>query len=196
MKDLIGQMVLPFLSWLLLIVPIAAAQTANPAPMKPFSLPLTTGESATAVLLPIDDGRMWMVYATPDGKIGFWMMSQSTDPIPPDPIPPPPPEPTRLTIVAVEDPERTTQRERDVLADAGWRGLAMEKHNFMGIIPVDLIDKRTGKPPPLFLPFMDLAKGKKLPWVILGDDQGNVLWQGSLPDSPAEFTTLIEKYGG
>jgi len=196
MKDLIGQMVLPFLSWLLLTGFAAAASIPFPATQTPFTLPFSDGTTTTAVLLPIDADRMWMVYATPDGKIGFWMMSRSTDPIPPDPIPPPPPEPTRLTICIVEDPERTTQTQRDVLVDEGWRGLAMEKHDFLGICPADLIDKRTGKPPPLYAPYLNLAKGKKLPWVILGDDHGKVIWQGSLPDSPAKFLNLIEKYGG
>ncbi len=196
MKDMINQMFLPFLSWLLLIVPTAAAAVPTPAPMKPFALPLSDGTTTEAVLLPIDADHMWMVYAQRDGKIGFWRMSRSLDPIPPDPVPPPPPEPTRLTIVIVEDPERSTQVERDILADDEWRGLAMEKHSFLGIIPVDLIDKRTGKPPPLLAPYLNLSKGKELPWMILSDDAGNVIWSGHLPESPEAVTDLIKRYGG
>ncbi len=196
MKDLIGQMILPFLGWLLLAAPLDAATAPVPAPLKFFHLPMDDGSSTQAVLLPIDADHMWMVYTSKDGQIGFWMMTRSTDPIPPDPVPPPPPKPTRLTIVVIEDPERSTQIERDILADDRWRGLAMEKHNFLGIIPIDLVDNRTGKPPTLLAPFLELAKGKALPWTILADAKGNIVWQGHLPNSPDDFANLIKEKGG
>ncbi len=196
MKDLLGQMILPFLGcWLIGISP-STSQGEVPALHQNFELQMEDGTTAQAVFLPASNGNLYLVYATQRGKLGFWTLTKGTDPIPPDPDPPPPPEPTRLTIVVIEDPERSTQIERDILADDRWRGLAMEKHNFLGILPVDLVDKRTGKPPTLLAPFLELAKGKELPWTILADAKGNVVWQGHLPNSPDDFANLIKEKGG
>ena len=196
MRDLFGQMILPFLGcWLLGAVP-TTSDVPTPELEKSFSMILSDGTKSTAVFLPAENGNLYLVYATQRGNLGFWTLTKGTGPIPPDPDPPPPPKPTRLTIVVVEDPERSTQVERDILADDRWRGLAMEKHNFLGIIPIDLVDNRTGKPPALLAPFLDLAKGKALPWTILADAKGNVVWQGHLPNSPDDFANLIKEKGG
>ncbi|KKK58925.1 hypothetical protein LCGC14_3039520 [marine sediment metagenome] len=196
MKDLVGQMILPFLGcWLLGAVP-TTSDVPTPELEKSFSMILSDGTKSTAVFLPAENGNLYLVYATQRGNLGFWTLTKGTGPIPPDPDPPPPPEPTRLTIVVIENPERSTQIERDILADDQWRGLAMEKHNFLGILPVDLVDKRTGKPPTLLAPFLNLAKGKELPWMILGDDAGKVIWNGHLPESKEAVTNLIKQYGG
>ena len=196
MRDIVGQMLLPFLGCLLMGAAPPTSQIPSPEIESQFPLLLSDGTTAQAVFLPVNDGNLYLVYATRQGKLGFWTLTKGTGPIPPDPIPPPPPVPTRLTIVVVEDPERSTQIERDILADDRWRGLAMEKHNFLGIIPIDLVDNRTGKPPALLAPFLDLAKGKALPWTILADAKGNVVWQGHLPNSPDDFANLIKKFGG
>ena len=196
MKDLVGQMILPFLACLLTGAVPTTSEVPTPELEKSFSMILSDGTKAQAVFLPAKHGNLYLVYATQRGSLGFWTLTKGTDPIPPDPDPPPPPEPTRLTIVVIEDPERSTQIERDILADDRWRGLAMEKHNFLGIIPIDLVDNRTGKPPALLAPFLDLAKGKALPWTILADAKGNVVWQGHLPNSPDDFANLIKEKGG
>ena len=189
-------MILPFLSWLLVTGNPPAAPTPAPALHQQFMLPLANKTTATAVVLPAPKGNTYLVYATKSGKLGYWLMTPTDQPIPPDPIPPPPPEPTRLTIVIVENPERTTQKQRDVLADKGWRDVAQSEHDFLGILPIDLIDKRTGKPPPRLAPFLNLARGKELPWAIFVNSDSAIVWQGHLSESPEEFLELLQKHGG
>lgn len=189
-------MILPFCACLLFAAAEAAGQTPTPAIYIPFQLPLADKTTATAKILPAPQGRAYLVYATTSGKLGLWMMTKTTDPIPPDPIPPPPPEPTDLIIAIIEDPERTSQAQRDVLADQGWRNLAGPPHQFLGILPVDLIDKRTGKPPPHLAPYLNRAKGKPLPWVIFTDANRNILFEAQLLMTASELERLIRTHGG
>lgn len=190
------QIILPFCACLLLAGQQAAGQTPAPAIHTPFQLPLADKTTATATILPAPQSRAYLVYATPAGKLGLWLMMKATDPIPPDPIPPPPPEPVKLFIAIIEDPERTSQAQRDVLADQGWRNLAGPPHQFLGILPVDLIDKRTGLPPPHLAPYLSHAKTKPLPWVIFTDENRNILFEGPLPPTAPDLERLIRTHGG
>ena len=195
MKNLAGQMALPFAIWLLLIGPPAAAQTPAPAPLTPFSLPLTDGTNANAQVLPIADGRAWLVYATNSGGLGTYYLTPTGPIPPPDPIPPIPPPPQRLTIAIVENPATTTQKQRSVLSDSTWRKSASSKHDFLGIIPNDVVDKRTGQPPPRLAPFLDRASKHNLPWIIFTDAKGVIIWEGQVPTTARELIDLIERYG-
>jgi hypothetical protein len=159
-------------------------------------LPLADGSTAQARFLPTHDGEAWLVYATKSGKLGTYYLTPK-DPGPqPNPIPPVPPVPTKLTIAIVEDPARTTQAERQVLTDPAWRTPAAAKHNLLGIIPNDLIDKETGQPPPRLAPFLDRAKMHNLPWIMLTDQAGTIIWEGQVPTTAAELINLIKRYGG
>lgn len=196
MKALLNQMILPFLSWLLLTVGSAAAQTPAPAPTTQFPLPLADGTSATAQFLPTQNGAGWLVYATSSGKLATYYLTPTQpgpQPIPPTPVPP---TPTKLTIAIVEDPATTSQTQRSVLCEPTWRKLATEKHDFVGIIPNDVIDKRTGQPPPRLAPFLDRAKLHNLPWIMFSDSAGVIVWEGQVPTSALELTKLLQRYGG
>jgi hypothetical protein len=196
MKKRPNQLCLPFVSWLLLIAAQAWSQTPAPALQKSFSLPLTDGTTATAMIMPGPPGQSWLVYAAKDGKLGTYWLTP-TDPGPgPKPVPPVPPIPQRLTIVIVEDPVTTTQAERQILADPTWRTPAAAKHNMLGIIPNDLIDKETGQPPQRLAGFLDRAKLHNLPWIMLTGQAGTILWEGQVPTTAAELIALIKRYGG
>lgn len=182
------------------------AQAPAPAIETPFLLPLVDQTQVQAVFLPTLEGRVYLVYATKSGNLGLWTMTQTVSPsplppIPPEPrppvppIPPIPPLPQRLTIAIVEDPLSTTPEQRQVLVDPTWRNSAKEKHDFKGIIPSDLIDKETGKPPPSLSPFLDRAKLHSLPWVMLTTKTGDIVWEGNLPTA-AELKNLIVKFSG
>ena len=162
-----------------------------PAPFQPFNLPLSNKTSASAVILPIDADHTWMVYATRDGQIGFWMMSKQARPIPPGPTPPVPPPLEKLTIAIIEDPSSTSTAQRQVLADLTWRKRAAEQHNFLGLIPSDLRDARTGLPPANLLPFLEHAKLHALPYIIMYDHRGAITWEGPLPATAAKLLDLI-----
>ena len=189
-------MILPFLFWLTLTAPTASAQTPAPAPATPFQFPLADGTTATAQFLPTQNGCGWLVYATSSGKLATYYLT----PTPPSPVPippvPPVPVPTQLTIAIVEDPATTLPDARKVLADPTWRKLATEKHEFLGIIPTDLVDKKTGRPPPRLAGFLDRAKLHNLPWIMFTDSAGKILWEGQVPTTAAELLNLIHQYGG
>lgn len=196
MKSLPNQTFFPFLCWLTLAAAAALAQPPALAPSVPFTLPLTDGTMAQAQFLPTQNGEGWIAYATNSGKLATYYLTPTRPGPQPDPIPPVPPQPTRLTIAIVENPAATTQPLRAVLASPEWREEAAAKHNFLGIIPNDVIDKKTGQPPPRLAPFLDRAKTHDLPWVMFTNAQNVILWEGQLPSSATELKNLIKKYGG
>jgi hypothetical protein len=146
--------------------------------------------------LPTHDGEAWLVYATPSGKLGTYYLTPTRPGPQPDPIPPVPPVPTHLTIAIVENPQLTSLQDRQTLADPLWRRWASEKHNLLGIIPNDVIDKETGQPPPRLAPFLDRAKLHNLPWIMFTNAAGVIIWEGTVPTTAAELAALIAKYGG
>lgn len=189
-------MILPFVCWLLLIVPQATAQTLTPAPHVQFTLPLTQSQSASAQFLPAPNGDLWLVYATSSGELRTYALTLTNPTPPPDPVPPPPPIPVKLTIAIVENPQLTSLADRQTLADPTWRKWATEKHDFIGIIPNDVIDKRTGQPPPRLAPFLDRARSHNLPWIIFTNPAGVIIWEGQVPTTATELTNLIKQFGG
>lgn len=194
------QTILPFALWLMLTAASALSQTPAPATHSRFQLPLTDGTTASAVFLPTLNGQAYLVYATPTGKLGLYLVTPtepSPTPEPPvPPLPPLPPVPQRLTIVIVEDPARTTQAQRSILADPTWRELAKQKHDFRGIAPKDLISKETGKPPTDLQLFLARAPADRLPWILFATSSGAILYEGPLPATAAALTELIRKHGG
>jgi hypothetical protein len=172
------------------------AQTPAPAVQTTFALPLADKTTAQAVLLPTANGQAYLVYATPKGQLGFYLLNPTSPTPTPDPVPPVPPQPTRPKIAVVENPLTTTLEQRQVLSTPSWRDQASKKHDFIGIIPSDVIEKGTSKPPASLVPFLDRASTHNLPWVILCDQTGTIIWEGQLPTSAAELSALITKYGG
>lgn len=174
-----------------LLTPLCWGQTPAPAANKEFNLPLADGTTGTALILPTSEGQAYLVYTTPTGKLGSYLMKTGTTPNPVDPPPTPTPTPTRLTIAIVEDPATTTAQQRAILAAPAWRGLANEQHAFLGIIPNDLKEAKTGQPPALLAPFLNRSKGHALPWVMLYDSAGNLFWEGPLPTTAQAMTALL-----
>lgn len=74
----------------------ARAQTPAPALQTPFVLPLADKTTAQAVLLPAPAQAAWLVYATREGKIGFWTMTPTNPTPPPEPQPQPQPQPPHV----------------------------------------------------------------------------------------------------
>jgi len=161
-----------------------------------FQLTMSDGTQAQAVFLPTTEGRCYLVLSTVSGKIGLWTMIRTKSPLPPDPDPKPNPIAQKLTIGIVEEPSITTFEQKKVLVDKEWRELATSKHTFVGLIPQKITEGETNEPPAALVPFLNRAKGKPLPWIVLFNDAGKLVWEGELPKTPSEMTSVIKKFGG
>jgi hypothetical protein len=172
------------------------SQTPAPALQTAFTLPLTDSTTATAIILPMQDGQAYLVYATNAGKLGVYYLTPSSPNPPPPPPPPPPPIVQKLTIAIVEDPLTTTLEQRTLFSDPAWRKLATDSNNFKGIIPNDIKEIKTGLPPADLAPFLDRAKLHNLPWIMFTSAKGVILWEGNPPSTKEEMILLIHKFGG
>jgi len=171
----------------------ARAQTPAPATFTQFAIPLTDKTIANAIILPAADGRAYLVYSTATGKLAILWISAT--PQPPD-IVPPPPVPTKLKIAVIEDPLKTTPAQRQLLTNPAWRTPAATNHNLIGIVPQDLIQPETGKPPASLRPFLDATRGKPLPRLVLADQNDTILYNELLPGTAQAINDAIKRYGG
>jgi len=187
-----------FLLWIFLLGSVNSliAQTPMPQVETLFQLTMSDGTEAQAVFLPTIEGRCYLVLSTETGKIGLWTMIPMKSPLPPEPQPPKPPIAQKLTIGIVEEPSTTTLDQKKVMVDKEWRELAIAKHNFLGLIPQNITEGGTDTPPAALVPFLDRAKGKPLPWIVLFNETGKLIWEGALPKTPSEMTAVIKKFGG
>lgn len=155
-----------------------------------------TNEKIELLILADKQGLMTVYFLSKNQ----WPQPEPT-PIPPTPVPPTPPTPPtptpqKLNIAIVEDVCCTPYKQKAVLADRAWRDRANSKHNFIGIIPSTLIQVDTGKAPTFFQPFIDQAKDKKKPYLILYGMDGQIIYEGTLPESTAAMNSLLDIYGG
>lgn len=185
-----------FLSFVfsILAASLTFGQTPTPINLQSFPLPLSDGTTGTAVFLPMPDGSAYLVVTTTTGKVGFWTLTQTNPTPPPDPVPPTPLPDDKLTLVIVEDPVKTTAQQRALLSDDAWRDFVSAKHSLIGIIPNDVKDAKTGQRPPVLAPFLGLADGQPLPWIMLYNSKGKLVYQGPLPDSSEEIISLIHRF--
>jgi hypothetical protein len=180
----------------LLLAAIFSAAEPQPTPaIRPlvaFAVPLSDGTTATAIVFPTQPGQACLVTVAATGQVATYTIT----PTPPPPNPPTPPTPTKLSIAIVENPATTTPAQAAVLGAKEWRELAASKHQFLGIIPSDIKEATTGKPPAYLQPFLDAAAGNPLPWLLMSDPSGKLLYTGPLPTTAQAMTELLKKYGG
>jgi hypothetical protein len=165
-----------------------AAEPPAPAVGQRFSLPLADGTAAQAVVLSGPDGTSQLVYATSTGQLVFLPIGKQD--VPP---PPPPPPPGRKRVAIVEDPSRTTFAHRQILADKSWREYVANAHDFLGIIPADLIDPDTNLPPPHFAPAIAAAKNHALPCLVVLDQNNELVEATTVPASAAELLATLQR---
>jgi len=115
------------------------------------------------------------------------------DPIPPGPDPPDPdPPPAKATwCVVVEETSQRTAKQAIILASQDVRGCFARER--FGVIDKDVKDEN-GNVPERFKPYLDGANGKNLPWMFLVDNNGNVLFQGEMPDSVVSMMDRIKQH--
>lgn len=179
-----------------MLVQAIQAQTIAPAINKKFSLPLSDGTMAKSIILATTPGNAILLYSTENGDFVLYNLTPMELKPDPNPEPPIPPKPQKLSIAIVEDVTSTTPEQIKILSSLEWRKVAAENHDFLGIIPVGLVDRKTSQPPPRLAPFLRRAEGKVLPWFMFANADGAILFESTLPKTTAEIITLIRKYGG
>jgi hypothetical protein len=110
----------------------------------------------------------------------------------PDPGPQPDPQPKpyrELWMLVVEERlDRTPQTAAIVLAPELRRLLS----DRVRLLDKDVLD-RSDQVPGWAKKWLELAKGKRLPYLFLFTEHGEVLWEGQLPKTLAEVRALIEQ---
>lgn len=172
---------------LLVLAALCPAATPAPAIQTRFALPLTDGTQAQAFILAAPDGGSYLVYATSSGDLVVLPLGKTQV----DPVPPPPP-PGKKKIAVIEDPSRATWAIRQVLADRTWRNYAAQAHTFLGVIPADLIDPETLKPPPRLEPALRAASGHTLPVLVVLDQNDRPISVSALPATASDLLATLK----
>lgn len=189
---------LPSLCLIALLASAAPAQTPTPRPHLPFTLPMTDGTTAAAIILPTQAGQAYLVYATTTGRIGSYLMTPGTTPTPgpidppappipvPDPpAPPPVPTPTRLALIGEMDKPNLSTAVTATLS--AW-AVAVESYSV-----AQVADPST---PAAALRLIGRSAGKRYPFAIALTAAGTVTWEGNLSNDPtAAIATLAAVFG-
>ena len=184
---------------LILLAAIFAAATANatfaadasPSPGSPFTIPMNDQTTATAIILPAPNAGYYLVTSTSAGKLGFWLMSQTTPPTPDNPpqppkppAPPQPPTPQLARVVTIT----ATQPQTLDAAVAAYIATIGATYNAYTIAQV-----ATPNPPPDALKYIGLAAGKQTPYTFLVSTAGQVTAEGPTPTTAAAFLAMLGK---
>jgi len=143
--------------------------------------------TARAVLLTIRDGRIVADQARKRVTIGVPL-----PPVPPEPpippVPPVPPKPTELYAVVVEESSLRTPEQAIVLGSqrcrAAFRGFRVTDQD---------VKNESGQPPTDLKPYLDRAKGKTLPYLMIVGADGTVWHEGTLPATVDAVLVLVKK---
>ena len=144
------------------------------------------------VTLPSPEG--WSPKASTIFSMTASFSVSSPDP-PPTPPTPPTPTPSKLWVTVVEETgDRTIEQGRIYTSDELHAYLDQHKHQWR-IVDDDVTDE-DGRTPEGVATYLARARGKPLPWVILSDANGAVLWEGTLPESDDALLETLKQYGG
>lgn len=111
-------------------------------------------------------------------------------PGPKPPIPPPTPEEFRVLIVyESEDMAKYPSSQVAAMMSQEVRGYLTDKAKSWAVLDKDV---STATMPKFYQDAMVKAKGKKLPYVVVGDKT----FEGELPATIADTLALFKKYGG
>ena len=135
---------------------------------------------------------------SPDGftqKFGkLYIRLAASEPPPPEPGPLPP-KVKMLFLVAVEESrEAKADRARwltykplhDYMRNRGYKARIVDKD----------VKNANGQTPEDLAPYLLAAQGNPLPYLFLVTQDGDVLYRGGLPSSPAQLLALMQKVDG
>ena len=177
-----------------LLVGQTTAQTPAPAPNVSFAIPLTDKTTATAIVLPGPNTQAWLVYATPSGKLGLWILtptSPTPQPEPPPPVPTPPPDPPP-TPPPVDGPFSlitVTETTPATLPPAVAAFLTKTNSTYCAYT-VAMVELRN--PPPGALLWIGRTAGKTYPYSVVVRADQSIRWQGPTPQSQNDWLKLWE----
>lgn len=103
-------------------------------------------------------------------------------------------------LVVIEETADATSGRAVYWTDAALVQRMKDKGHVRRIADKDVMDGATNRPPADLVPYLERAKGKKLPQLFIvvkdGQDAGTLVYQGDLPASPAQLIKLLEEVGG
>lgn len=113
----------------------------------------------------------------------------------PDPNPKPDPTPPGPRwVMMVEESSQRTPGLAAVISSESLRQYVSSKGHHWRVWDKDLAKDQTA--PAEIAPWLNRAAGKQLPWLMISDDAGRVLWEGPCPADPISVQQLIVKHGG
>lgn len=114
----------------------------------------------------------------------------------PDPKPKPEPYVGKWFLIVVEETETAAINRGQYFGDATLKTyLAGRLAERPTVVDKDVIDGRTNKPPADLVPYLDRARGKRLPQLYLVGENGRILLEGDLPPTPRELLETLRKVG-
>lgn len=115
---------------------------------------------------------------------------------PPDPpVPPKPITSQKLWIVVIEETADATAARAALWTDEALSKRMAEKGHRKRLLDKDTISK-SGQPDRAVKSFLDRAQGKQLPYLVLTDMDGTVVWEGAFPQTAPALIELLGKVGG
>jgi hypothetical protein len=179
-----------FSLWIGLSTQPSLGQTPAPALQTQFTLPLADKSIATAILLPTADGKAWLVYAAPTGRIGLWTLVPATSPSPtppPEPpvppVPPVPPKPTSVSVITITETDQAT------LPASVTDFLRSAKSTYFAFTVAMVSDP---SPPANSLTWIGRSAGKTYPYTFVASLEGKTLWEGPTPKTGADFIEILQ----
>lgn len=166
-----------------------------------------------------DDGKDALFVAPSPGKYRVWaytaLADKPTDPAStwvtvtgvgptPDPGPSPDPKPdpfpptplTKLYIAVIEETATPRVDRGAFLTDSDLLNYIKNKDFTYRWVDKDVVGP-DGRPPNSLLPYLNAARGKALPYVVIvGPNGGIPLFEGPLPATPTDLLITLKKVGG
>jgi hypothetical protein len=123
-----------------------------------------------------------------------------TPPVPPappvPPTPPTPPTPVKLRAVLIEETENSTQATAAIRVSAKIRTWAAAGGHDLFFLDQQSHDK-DGNPPADLKAWLEFAKTKPLPYLVLVDKAKNsIVSEAPAPANEKDYLALLETYGG
>lgn len=179
-----------------IILPFQELQGQQPIPVPAneiqFQVPLSDGTTGAGMVCWMPDGNGVFVISSPSGKIALLRFTKGilppiiNPPIVIPPIDPPkPPKPSVSSFITVTDTEqwKINQLSQKVLSDYKIQSFAYT---------VSLV--ADPNPPANSLKWIGRTAGKEYPYSFFAGQNGEILWEGTTPESPADFLLILREF--
>lgn len=116
------------------------------------------------------------------------------NPDPPKPNPPVPPESGKVWIIVIEETKDASASRGVLMTEKSLSDYVKSKGHTVIVADKDIVDK-SGETPKSLHPYIVYAKAEGLPMAFFVNESGDVLYKGSVPETPAKFLDLLKKVG-